>query len=275
MKRRVAMGLVGGSLCYQLISRGAVFARAASARRCQELKRYLAPEARQAVAVDAISFYAIGNSKIAKYDKKSGARLAGWECPEGKPLVHLNSGVVVDGKLYCAHSNYPVVPMTGSIEIWDTKTLQHMGSRSFGIYAGSTTWIDSYKGNWYVGFAQYQNKGAEPSRDPSWTTVIKFDLVWNRQEGWVFPPEVIKRFAGYSCSGGVIDDEGLIYCTGHDAPEVYVLKFPEGGSMLELVEVFEVTFPGQGMAWDRSEQGILYSISKADRQVIVSRITKE
>jgi len=275
MKRRSVIGLISGFVSYQLVSRGTPLPGLATSRKYQELKRYSAPEARQAVAVDATCFYAIGNSSVAKYDKKSGVRLAGWECPEGKPLIHLNSGVVVDGKLYCAHSNYPAVPLTGSVEIWDTKTIGHIGTHSFGIYAGSTTWIDFYKGCWYVAFAHYQNKGGEPNRDPSWTTLVKFDQAWNRLESWVFPPEVVKRFAGYSSSGGVIDDHGFLYCTGHDAPEVYVLQFPKGGSILELVEILEVSFPGQGIALDRSDPGILYSIFKARREVIVARITKD
>ncbi len=105
----------------------------------------------QAIAVDSDCFYAIGNSSVAKYRRESGARITGWECPEGKPLIHLNSGVVLDGRLYCAHSNYPAVPMTGSIEIWDTGTMNHVGSHSFGIGMGSTTWADFYREHWYVG----------------------------------------------------------------------------------------------------------------------------
>ena len=274
MNRRDSIGLLSSCLAYELIFRRSTVMGAAPSWRYQELKRYQAPEARQAVAVDADCFYAIGNTSVAKYDKKSGVRLAGWECPEGKPLIHLNSGAVVDGKLYCAHSNYPAVPMTGSIEIWDTRTMKHVGNHSFGIDVGSTTWADFHKQHWYVGFAHYQNKGADPNRDPSWTSVVKFNQAWHRMEGWVFPPEVIKRFAGYSCSGGVIDDQGFLYCTGHDAPEIYILRFPEGGSILELVEIIAVTFPGQGLAWDRSDVGTLYSIFKANRQVIVSRLSR-
>ena len=270
MNRRAAISLMTRSLAAGLAVRRPAVAAGFSTR-YQELKRYAAPEARQAVAVDSDCFYAIGNSSVAKYSKESGARIAGWECPEGKPLIHLNSGVVLDGRLYCAHSNYPAVPMTGSIEIWDTRTMQHVGNHSFGIGVGSATWADFYREHWYVGFAHYQNKGAEPNRDPSWTSVVKFTKAWNRLEGWVFPPEVIQRFAGYSCSGGVIDDQGLLYCTGHDAPEIYLLKFPDGGSILELIEVIAVTFPGQGIAWDRSNPGTLYSISRASGQVIVSR----
>src|SRR5262245_40344729 len=156
MGRRAAIRLMTRSLVSGLAV-GRLARASGSSTKYEELKRYVAPEARQAVAVDSDSFYAIGNSSVAKYSTESGARITGCECPEGKPLIHLNSGVVLDGKLYCAHSNYPAVPMTGSIEIWDTRTMKHVGNHSFGISTGSTTWADFYREHWYVGFAHYQN----------------------------------------------------------------------------------------------------------------------
>ncbi len=59
-----------------------------------EFQRWDAPEARQAVAVDAAHFYAIGNAEIAKYDKQSGQRIARWRAAPEFPLTHLNSGLV-------------------------------------------------------------------------------------------------------------------------------------------------------------------------------------
>lgn len=245
-----------------------------SPTRITEIRRYQAAEANQSVAVDAEHFYAISNSAIGKYEKKSGKKTAQWECPEGKPLIHLNSGVVRGGKLYCAHSNYPAVPMTGSVEIWDTRTLRHIGSHSFGISTGSTTWIDYHKGFWFVCFAHYGNKAAEPGRDSSWTNLVQFDASWRRIESWVFPPEVVKRFGTYSSSGGIILKDGTLFVTGHDAPEVYAMRFPKGGSILEWVETIGVSFPGQGISRDPAAAEILWSISKAGREVVVSRVER-
>jgi hypothetical protein len=40
---------------------------------------------------------------------------------------------VIDGKIYAAHSNYRFFPMTSSIEVWDARTMEHVGSHSIGI----------------------------------------------------------------------------------------------------------------------------------------------
>ncbi|MDX1642259.1 MAG: hypothetical protein R3220_11210, partial [Balneolaceae bacterium] len=90
-----------------------------NAQRSFELiESFPADEAFQAVAVDSTHFYAIASRSIGKYDKKTGEKVDFWE----GPVKHLDSGVVADGKFYAAHSNYPEIPMTSSVEIWDTET---------------------------------------------------------------------------------------------------------------------------------------------------------
>lgn len=239
---------------------------------CEEVRRFPAPEANQAVAVDAAHFYAIGNRVVAKYDKTTGKRIAIWECESGKPLTHLNSGIVRAGVLYCAHSNFPGVPMVSSIETWDAKTLRHTGSHSFGIFAGSATWFDWHGGNWYGTFAHYGGSGGEPNRDPRWTTLLQFDAQWRPLQGWVYPQEVVAKLGQYSISGGVFAPDGRIFCTGHDEPEMYAIRFPEGGSTLVLEDTFATPIHGQGIAWDPSSPGTLYGISRSTREVVLTRI---
>jgi hypothetical protein len=257
-----------------LLSAIPLSAAPAKRRRASEIRRFNAPEATQAVAVDAECFYAIGNHTIAKYEKRSGRRVAGWECEEGRPLIHLNSGVVRAGVLYCAHSNYPQVPMLSSIEMWDTRTLRHTGTQSFGIEAGSATWLDFRKDHWYVTFGHYANRAAEPNRDARWTTLIEFDSEWRRLQGWVYPKEVLAKLGQYSISGGVFVGNS-IFCTGHDNPEIYVLGFPEGGSTLVLQDTFTVVNKGQGIAWDLADPGHLWGIDKNNREIIVMRVVEE
>ena len=238
-----------------------------------ETARFSAPEARQGVAVDERYFYAIGTREIGKYDKTTGKRVAKWRESEGGPIIHLDSGVIVDGKLYCAHSNYPGIPMTSSVEIWDAATLRHVGSHSFGIRWGSCTWVDRHDGHWWAAFAHYDKLKAKglTDRGTEWTTVVKFDDDWRELEAWVFPRELLRRFVPMSNSGGSWGPDGLLYTTGHDRPELYALRLPRAGSVLELVAVLPAALRGQGIAWDRSDPGVLYGIDRSKRQVIVFR----
>lgn len=240
-----------------------------------EVRRFAAPEAAQAVAVDRDHIYAIGNHVIAKYDKSTARRVAEWHCERGKPLIHLNSGIVRNGVLYCAHSNYPGVPMVSSIERFDVRTLRHVGSFSFGIGAGSATWVDFHKGHWFVTFGHYANRAAEPGRDPRWTSLVQFDVEWRRLQSWVYPDELVSKLGEYSISGGVFTPGGTMLCTGHDNPEVYALRFPEGGSTLELRGTYPVPVKGQGIALDPSQPDVLYGIDRAAREVVAMRLPRE
>ena len=113
------------------------------------------PEANQGVGVDERHFYAVDNQAIAKYDKKTGKLVKKWQGPSDGPIVHLDSAMLMDGKLYAAHSNYPEWPMTSSVEIFDADTMEHIGTHSFGIQWGSLTWVDWHDGHWWMTFANY------------------------------------------------------------------------------------------------------------------------
>jgi hypothetical protein len=64
----------------------------------------------------------VDNHTIAKYTK-DGHFVAAWEGPDDGPVLHLDSAAVIDGKIYCSHSNYRYFPMTSSIEVWDAETI--------------------------------------------------------------------------------------------------------------------------------------------------------
>lgn len=238
----------------------------------EEVRRFPTTEATQGVAVDADHFYAISNRHIGKYDKRSGERVDLWEGDPDGPIVHLDSGIVLDGRLYCAHSNYPGVPMVSSIEIFDTDTMAHVGSHSFGIFGGSATWVDWAEGHWWVAFGHYAGRGGVPDQGPAWTNLVQFDESWRRVAGYVYPTDVVDRFETMSNSGGTWGTDGLLYATGHDEGEVFVLSLPTAGSVLELRTTLPVTAEGQGIAWDRGEPGTLYSIIRSTREVVVSTL---
>lgn len=239
--------------------------------RFEPVRRYDVPEAGQAVAVDEKHFYAISNTVVAKYERETGNRVAIWNADAERPLVHLNSGIVIDGLLYCAHSNYPQFPEASSIEVWDTKTLKHVQSMSLGIYEGSLTWIDHRDGKWWAVFAHYSKKvnANRLAKDHSHTSLVQFDGEWRRQSGYIFPKAVLDRFNPHSCSGGSWGPDGLIYCSGHDLGEIYQLELPKAGSVLVLKQTLPAPITGQGFAWAPEGKSI-YGIDRAKRQVVVA-----
>ena len=242
--------------------------------RYEELRRFSAPEAGQAAVADADFVYAINNATLAKYRKSGGERVALWEGGKGGPFIHLNAGVVFDGRLYCAHSNYPAVPMQSSVEIFDPATLKHVGSHSFGRTDGSLTWLDRREGKWIACFVHYGKRGGEPGRGPEWTQIVEFDAEWRRLRGWMLPPDLVAHIGtrGYSVSGGAFGPRGLLYATGHDNPELYVLDFPTAGSALKWIATVPITAEGQAFGWDPADAGLLYTIGRKTHEVIVGRV---
>jgi len=224
------------------------------------------PEANQGVGVDERYFYAVDNRSIAKYDKASGKRVATWEARSDEPITHLDSAMVMGGKLYAAHSNYPEWPMTSSVEIFDVDTMQHVGTHSFGVRWGSLTWVDWHDGHWWMTFANYDQKiGPEdtPYGRKENTVMVKLTTSFEPLQSWTLPTAVLDRFEDMSNSGGSWGPDGFLYLSGHDPAEVYKMKLPEAGAVLELVEIVPLNIRGQGIAWDRSEPGVLYGIIRA------------
>ena len=196
----------------------------------------------------------------------------GKDQPKG-PVQHLNSGIVVDGELYCAHSNYPEIPMVSSLEVFDTKRLSHVRSTPLPGGFGSATWVERLDDAWLVAFANYAGRGGVPGKGPEATALVRFDRQWRPLATWSFPAAVVARWDGMSSSGGVRVDERRFYTTGHHAPEIYVLELPKSGTELVLREIVNVESEGQGIALDR-DAGLLYSIQRRTREVLVSKLPR-
>jgi hypothetical protein len=226
-----------------------------------------APEARQGVASDGTYAYAIENSRIGKYELGGKTRVAAWE-GESALFPHMNACTLVEKRLYCAASNYPKVPMTSAIEIFDPAGMTHLSTISLGMGHGSLTWVSRRDGFWWAGFANYDGRGGEPGRDHRYTMVVKFDAQWREVGGYALPDTVLDRMAPMSTSGGAWGDDGLLYVTGHDRPELYALRVPAAGSVLELVATIAIPFEGQAIDWDPKARRLLWGISRKDRKAI-------
>jgi len=232
----------------------------------EQIREFVIREANQGVGVDARHFYAIDNQAIGKYDKKTGALVKRWQGEKDGPIRHLDGALLMDSKLYAAHSNYPEWPMTSSLEIWNANTLEHIGTHSFGINWGSLTWVDFYDGYWWMTFANYDvllGPGRTPYGNKLATQMIKFTPDFKMVESWVLPKSLLDRFEDMSNSGGSWGPDGFLYLTGHDPAELYRVRLPKFGSVLELVDVIPMNVRGQGIAWDRSDPGVIYGVIRA------------
>lgn len=257
-------------LCYLLLLASNVFAQDFKID-----KAYGITEAKQGVATDNSHFYVVNNSSITKHHKVDGKLITTWQDTTGQ-IKHLNSGIIIDQKLYCANSNYPESPMVSSIEVFNPDTLTPIENISLGIDVGSATWIDFYKGHWYIAFAHYTGRGSTENKDNNWTQLIKFTKDWQRVGGWIFPKDLIAKFGTKSNSGGIITKDGTIYATGHDNTELYELKFPRLGATLHWVNTYDIPYEGQGIALDKetNTELSLFGIIKKENKVLKITLKK-
>ena len=214
-----------------------------------------APEAHQAAAADQRFAYAISSTQVARYDRQTGKRLA----VSMGAARHLNSGCLLKGKLYCAHSNYPLVPEQSEIKALDLETMRLTTFKEFGDAGGSLTWAIPEGAAWWCNFARYGDDNAR-------TFLVKYDVDWKELGRWTYPPELIRHLGRYSLSGGIWHN-GVLLVTGHDDPVVFRLRLPAEGAVLDLIDRQAVPFTGQGIAADPATGGLV-GINRAKKQIV-------
>lgn len=234
--------------------------------------RWPAPEARQGVAVDGRHFYAIVNSRIGKYRKTDGVKQGEW-AGDRIAIRHLNSCIARRTDLVCANSNYPQTPMASSVEFFDTRTLRHRRSIPLGVRDGSLTWVERHRGRWWAALANYDPPHSHGGRNHRDTRIVIFNHDWAQTGGYALPDSVLQRLAPNSISGGSFGPDGLLYLTGHDAPELYVLRVPRAGPVLDHVATIPAPIDGQAWAWDRWAKGrTIYGITRRSGEVVVMQV---
>ncbi|PQO41313.1 endonuclease [Blastopirellula marina] len=223
-----------------------------------------AAEARQAAAADDAFVYAIDNGVVAKYDRATGKLVS----KSRGDAHHLNSGFFYEGKLYCAHSNFPLKPEKSEIKTLDPQTMELSDFHSFGASPHGSLTVVLHEGDaWWCVFAVY---GKEANRA---TALVKFDEQWREQAVWKFPESVVNDLGGASISGGVWRN-GELLATGHDKRVIYRLRLPPKGTLLEHVETVATPFPGQGIAVD-PQTGGLVGIDRAKKEIIFATEAEE
>jgi len=237
------------------------------------VRAYPAFDANQAVAVDRNYFYVVDNRSITKHDRASGEPLLQFVSDPDGPLIHMDSAAVVGGRLYVAHSNYDQSPMQSSVEVFDTRTMRHVGTHSVGFYPGSLTWIDRHDGAWWAGFANYDevpDGETQPYGGTDNTQVVKMDDDFQVVQSWAIPEVILGRFKPMSNSGGSWGPDGRLWLTGHDLGEAYVMTLPPAGSQLTWAATVALpAVEGQGIAWDRSgARPTLWAIKRSTKQAL-------
>lgn len=216
-----------------------------------------APEAHQAAAADRDCLYAINNTHVAKYDRRTGKRIA----LSNGDAKHLNSGFLWKNRLLCAHSNFPQTPEQSQIKVLDLNTMQLSTWKDFGNYGGSLTWVIHDQNHWWCNFAKYGSENAK-------TFLVKFDQDWKEKGRWLYPKSVIKRLGSYSLSGGLWRNGELIV-TGHDDPILFRLQVPKTGKTLRFLGTESVPFTGQGIGVDPLTGGLI-GIHRQKKQLVLA-----
>jgi hypothetical protein len=223
-------------------------------------------KASQGVAVDGKHFYAISNTGITKHNKDTGVQISMWEAnPKDAAQTHfkhMNSGTVIDGKLYAAHSRFPIAPNENTVEVFDVvgDKLKHQSTIRMPGDHGSLTWIDRKNDSWWMCYAVY---GKPENRK---TKLVKYRLENGKfieQQTWFFPEKTVAKWGTMSCSGGSWGPDGNLYVTGHDNAEVHVHEIDSSSTLHHLRTEAVPGIFGQAIAWDRTaETPTLWGIVK-------------
>ncbi len=224
----------------------------------QTVRAWPADEAVQAAAANESHLFAITNSRIGKYDRQTGARVA----VSTGAASHLNSGFFWQGTLLAAHSNYPALPEQSQIFQLDVESMQLTCFHDFGDYGGSLTWAVHHDAHWWCHFAKY---GSENDR----SFLVKLTEEWQEIQRWSLPPELIGELGSYSLSGGIWWNQ-LLHVTGHDAKKIYRLRAPSDGKTLEWIDTEAAPFTGQGIAIDPQALHTFVGIDRANRRLLVA-----
>jgi len=227
----------------------------AAAERYVADKSLASADATQAACADDKFVYAISNTRLVKFDRATGKELGR---SEGEAF-HLNSGLIHDGKVYCAHSYYPTKPNDSDIRVLDPATMKLTIFHQFSESPGSLTWALPVEGGWWCCFAHYGDANGK-------TVLIDYDRDWKERRRWTFPAKLVADWGGSSLSGGIRDGQTLL-ATGHDKKAVYCLKVPEESGEVEWLSTLESPFPGQGIAHDPVTGGLV-GIDRTMKKVI-------
>jgi hypothetical protein len=222
----------------------------------QPTRTLKSPDATQAAVADAQHVYAVSNRRVAKYDRATGQLLA----VSTGMAEHLNFGILHEGRIYLAHSNYPKQPEESDLRVLDPGEMQLSVFHTFANPPGSLTWAIPKNNEWWCHFAHYGDQNHR-------SVLVRYRADWTEIGRFTYPSALITDWGRNSLSGGIWLDDRLL-ATGHDAQRVYRLRLPKAGTVMEFVDVIPAPFTGQGFAQDAATVGGLVGIHRAKRQIL-------
>lgn len=226
-----------------------------------EKASFASSHATQAAAADERFVYAVASKTIAKIDRTDGAELG---VSQGD-ASHLNSAFILDGKIHCAHSNFPLKPEKGDIRVLDPATMKLGILHSFENPPGSVTWVLRRDGSWWCHFAHYGKDNGE-------SLLVRYDGNWQETGRWSYPPALVADWGTMSLSGAIWQGD-ILLATGHDKKVIYRLAVPEAGELVEWLGTVPSPFPGQGIAADPKTGGLV-GIDRKRKAVVFAELEK-
>ncbi len=171
------------------------------------------------------------------------------------PIIHLDSAAVIDGKNLCAHSNGRM-PMTSSIE-GGTPQPGARGQPQHRLHWGPPLG-DRHDGYWWVAFANY-DRPYGPNKTPTGkicSTIVKAPTTGSGSKAWTLPNAILERQEIEQLGGSWRPTDsstvGPRPCGNYKCVFPKCVPYRAGGNTAE-------EHPRQGIAWDRSETGVLYA----------------
>jgi hypothetical protein len=67
-------------------------------------------------------------------------------------------------------------------------------------------------------------------------------------------------------------NDGLLYASGDDRAEIYVLALPDAGSELIHVTTIPVATGGQAIGFDQTDPRTLWTIDRGRKELVASRL---
>lgn len=232
-------------------------------------------DAYEGVAVGKDFFYAINTKSISKHKIDNGEHVKTVVFTNHPRIKHLNSGVVLGNRLYVCNNPDDVLFSYNTIEVFDLN-LEFQYYIEVTGNTGSLIAIDYFDNRWWTCFSHYKDHARytiiaemyfpRPDLSTAGQTNEKDLVRWHIRNRYYFPNDIVNR--SNAISGFSFGPDGLVYATGKDCNELFVLHLHRSSPIMSLDRIIKLDIDGQAIDWDRKRKK-LYGIHRGLQKVIV------